>query len=206
MPIVDDWSFPPADLNLNGDEVHVWRAPLDIGATPLSRFELSLAPDERTRAARFVHVRDRDHFIVARGILRELLGRYLNRSPDEVPLRYGAYGKPELSTDKFSGSIRFNLSHSNGLAVYAFASRREVGIDLELVRPAFAVSEIASRFFSDQEILELQKLPLEMQAEGFFLCWTRKEAYVKARGQGLQIPLENFSVTLTPKEPAELKA
>jgi 4'-phosphopantetheinyl transferase len=151
-------------------------------------------------------VRDRDHFIVARGVLRELLGRYLKRSPVEVPLCYGDYGKPELSKDKLKGSIRFNLSHSNGLAVYAFASEREVGIDLELVRPAFAVDGIASRFFSDQEVLDLHKLPLEMRAEGFFLCWTRKEAYVKARGQGLQIPLKNFSVTLTPKEPAELKS
>jgi 4'-phosphopantetheinyl transferase len=204
MPILDDWSCAPAELKLSEGEVHVWRAPLDTDASLRSRFELSLAQDEKTRASRFLHARDRDQYIVARGLLRELLGGYLKRSPVELPLCYGPHGKPKLLTDQMREPIRFNLSHSNGLAVYAFASEREVGIDLELVRPTFAEREVASRFFSDKELADLNRLPPEMRAEGFFLCWTRKEAYVKARGQGLQIPLQNFSVTLAPSEPAEL--
>ena len=162
--------------------------------------------DEKSRAARFRFARDRNHFIAARGILRELLGGYLHRSPAELEFDYGPSGKPALRTEGPSSPVRFNLSHSHGLAVYAFALGREVGIDLEPIRPDFAADDIAGRYFSTRELNELRALPPELRPEGFFLCWTRKEAYVKARGEGLQIPLDSFSVSLTPGEPEVLES
>jgi 4'-phosphopantetheinyl transferase len=109
-----------------------------------------------------------------------------------------------LRTADGESPVHFNLSHSHGLAVYAFARNRELGIDLELIRQEFAGESIAERNFSARELDEWHRLPPELRAEAFFLCWTRKEAYVKARGEGLQIPLASFSVTLTPGQPEEL--
>lgn len=160
--------------------------------------ETTLAEDERKRAQRFLFERDRKHFIAGRGILRNLLAKYASRTPGGLKFRYGPQEKPALVADETQQTIRFNLSHSHGLAVFAFSLEREVGIDLELIRPDFATDEIAARYFSARELAELRALPPDLHAEGFFLCWTRKEAYVKARGVGLQIPLDSFSVSLTP--------
>jgi 4'-phosphopantetheinyl transferase len=204
LPILAVWSSAPAKLELSEDEVHVWRASLSLAPEVLQRLEATLAPDERSRAARFVFPEGRDDFIAARGILRELLGAYLKRPPASLEFRYGLRGKPALQPGDSGLSIRFSLSHSQGLALYAFAHRRELGIDLELIQPDFGGEELAERFFSDHELTELHALPVELRAEGFFACWTRKEAYVKARGDGLQIPLDGFDVSLTPGRPAEL--
>jgi 4'-phosphopantetheinyl transferase len=123
-----------------------------------------------------------------------------------VEFTYGAAGKPALFLAGSEPSIHFNLSHSHGLAVYAFARRREVGIDVEAIRPKIARKEIADHSFSSRELAELQALPQELQDEGFFLCWTRKEAYIKARGSGMGIPLDSFEVSLTPGRPEELRS
>jgi 4'-phosphopantetheinyl transferase len=157
------------------------------------------------RAERFVFPRDKDYFIAARGTLRELLGQYLGRAPEEIELQTNKWGKPAL---KESGGepIHFNLSHSHGMAVYVFSQEGEAGIDIEKIRPELDAEEIAKRYFSENEIRELQSLRLELRTEGFFLCWTRKEAYVKARGEGLGIPLRSFEVSLTPGEPAILRS
>jgi 4'-phosphopantetheinyl transferase len=192
------WSAALAESELTEAEICVWRASLDCGPDSLRRFEAELTSDEKSRAARFRFARDRNHFIAARGILRELLGAYIHRSPVELEFEYGPRGKPSLRTTGPSSRVRFNLSHSHGLAVYAFALGREVGIDLELIQPDFAGDDIAGRYFSTRELNELRALPPELRPEGFFLCWTRKEAYVKARGEGLQIPLDSFSVSLAP--------
>jgi 4'-phosphopantetheinyl transferase len=202
----DFWDLGPDRPALEADEVHVWRASLDCDERVLHRFEATLAPDEKNRAQRFVFQRDRNSYVAARGILRELLGRYLTRAPSEIEFDYGAQGKPALRTGPSQRPMQFNVSHSHGLALFAFAVGRQVGVDVELVRPDFAGEKIAERFFSSQEVMELRSLPAAVQDEGFFLCWTRKEAYIKARGEGLQIPLKSFHVSLTPGKPARLQA
>ena len=206
MSALPEWSKPLAEPRLEESDVHVWRAFLECESSVLQRLEDSLAPDEKSRAAQFVFVRDRDHFIAARGILRALVGAYVGRSAAQVEFTYEAGGKPGLSLGAAKPPIRFNLSHSHGLAVYAFAHRREVGIDVEAVRPEVAGEEIAERFFSAGELAELRSLPRELRNEGFFLCWTRKEAYIKARGSGIGIPLDSFDVSLTPGQPEVLRS
>jgi 4'-phosphopantetheinyl transferase len=200
------WSFPPTKLELEEDTIHVWRASLDLEEVALERYASTLSQDEKHRASRFLFPRDRDHFIAARGILRELLGKYAVRSPVLLEFQYGQNGKPALRAEDGRSPVRFNLSHSHGLVVYAFAHNRELGIDLEPIRPEFAGEDIAERHFSVQELEEWYRLAPGLRTEAFFLCWTRKEAYVKARGEGLQIPLASFSVTLTPGQPEELQS
>ena len=204
LPILAVWSSAPATLELSEDEVHIWRASLRPAPEVLQRLDATLAPDEESRAARFVFPEDRDDFIAARGILRELLGAYLMQPPASLEFQYGPRGKPALQTGDADRSIRFSVSHSHGLALYAFAHRHELGVDLEMIQPDFGGEEVAERFFSRRELAELKVLPAELRAEGFFACWTRKEAYVKARGEGLQIPLDSLDVSLTPGRPAEL--
>ena len=140
---------------------------------------------------------------MARGLLRELLGGYLHQSPSSLEFSYGQHGKPLLSGGNISSGLCFNLSHSSGLVVYAIARGRNLGMDVEHVRADSAGEDIARRYFSAQEVSDLQMLPPEARVEGFFHCWTRKEAYLKATGMGLQIPLDSFSVGLLPEKPAQ---
>jgi 4'-phosphopantetheinyl transferase len=198
------WSDPPPTLMLAANEVHVWRASLNCEPSVFSRLESSLSPDERARADHFVYNVDRSRFVMARGILRELLGRYLERPANTINFSYGSYGKPEISQPQSPRPIRFNLSHSHGLALFAVALNRTVGIDLEMIRKESAGEDIAARHFSSREIEELGGLPVDQRVEGFFLCWTRKEAYLKATGDGLRISLDSFDVSLSPGRPATL--
>jgi 4'-phosphopantetheinyl transferase len=194
------------DIQLNANEVHVWQASLDAGAAAVERLSGYLSPLEKDRAARFVSPKDGNRFAVCRGTLRELLGGYLRRPAAGICLEVGPRGKPALHTDAQAPDLRFNLSNSQGTALYAFALRREVGIDIEKVRPAAAFEGIEERYFSPRERQELRELPEKLRPEGFFLCWTRKEAYVKARGDGLYQPLGSFDVSLTPGAPAVLNS
>jgi 4'-phosphopantetheinyl transferase len=200
------WTAAFGKPRLSNLDVHVWRAFLDCRPDLMRQFETTLSTDEKVRAERFHFSRDRDHFIAARGILRELLASYTHASPGELQFTYGAQKKPALLGNKMPATVKFNLSHSHGLAVFAISEQRELGIDLELVQPGFATDGIAERYFSSRELAELRALPPEQMAEGFFLCWTRKEAYVKAHGAGLHIPLDSFDVTLTPGEPERLRS
>ncbi len=183
----------------DGDEVHVWR--VDLDGVPEGAVASSLSADERERAGRFRFERDRRRFVVARGVLRRLLGRYLDREPARVRFGYGPRGKPFVAA---GGGLRFNLSHSAGLALLAFGWRREVGVDVERVRPVPEAEDIARRYFSRWEEAELRRLPAGERQAAFFRCWTRKEAFVKATGDGLSRPLDGFDVTLAPGEPARL--
>lgn len=201
-----NWSIPPACLTLMPAALHVWRAALEVSPESLARYSALLSPGELVRADRFVFGRDRQHFIVARATLRLLLGRYLQIPPNSLKFDEGPQGKPSLVERLRPSDLKFNVSHSHGLVVFAFARQRELGIDVEKIRPDFASREIAQRYFSPQEIAELDALPPSVYTEGFFRCWTRKEAYIKARGQGLQIRLESFSVTLAPQQLPELTA
>lgn len=186
-------------IELPADEVHVWTADLDSYA-PESLISV-LSTDEAQRAQRFHFSTDRHHFIVARALLRKLLAGYLKTAAHEVTFHYGDYGKPGLVS---AAPCKFNLAHSHGRAAYAFSLNRELGIDLELVRADFGGEEVAKRFFSRCEIETLQKLPKALAGQAFFNCWTRKEAYIKAIGEGLSMPLDLFDVSLAPGEPAAL--
>jgi 4'-phosphopantetheinyl transferase len=201
-----DWLSPQMHPRLTRQDVHVWRASLSSDPQVFRRLESTLSGSERERAQRFVLERDRNSFTVARGILRHLLGEYLRCPPRTIEFSYGSNGKPELVSGRWRLPVRFNLSHSHGVVLFAIALDRRVGIDLELVRTEAAGKDIAARYFSAQETNELRGLPTEQQAEGFFLCWTRKEAYIKAKGGGLQIPLNSFHVSLSPGQPVTLSA
>lgn len=205
MRLCDDlWRCPPADLVLADDDVHVWRASLNPSAEHVRDLQRTLTPDEQERAARFRFQRDRDHFIVARGVLRAILGRYLGVEPSQLRFCYSSYGKPALAEKFGRKKLNFNLAHSHELALYAVTRGRTVGIDLEYMRADLAGEQIAERFFSPREVAVLRTLPRNKQEEAFFNCWTRKEAYVKAIGEGLSMPLDQFDVSLVPGEPALL--
>jgi 4'-phosphopantetheinyl transferase len=206
MSMAVEWSSPVETPELAGNAIHVWRAPLSVDQTILQSLESALSEDEKARAARFIFERDRVRYIAARGILRDLLGRYRQCAPQFIDFNYGPHGKPAVASRGSQSPIRFNLSHSHALAVIAVGRERDVGIDVELIRPEFASEEIAKRYFSDKEIDELSRLPEESRTEGFFLCWTRKEAYIKAKGDGLHIPLDSFDVSLSPGRPATLSS
>ena len=186
---------------LDANHVDVWRADLDLRPPELYRLQKTLSPDELERAARFHFPNDQQHFIVARGVLRDILARYLGRSPAELHFSYASFGKPSLAPDFAADSLRFNLSHSGSIALYAVACQHEVGIDLERIEPKLA-NDIAEKFFSRNEVAKLRSLPSSARLQAFFNCWTRKEAYVKARGAGLQISLKSFDVSLEPDEQA----
>ena len=198
------WCSPPERLRLDSGAVHVWRAGLDQSPSQIERFRNTLDDDERSRADRFYFSRDRERFIVARGVLRALLGRYLDTAPERLSFSYSAHGKPALASEPGADAIRFNLSHSHGTALYAVTRGREVGVDLEFIRCDLEAEQIAERFFSHSEIVALQAVPPSIRKYAFFLCWTRKEAYIKARGEGLSMPLDQFDVSLIPGEPAAL--
>jgi len=163
-----------------------------------------LSAGERQRAARFAFDRDRRRYIAARALLRRLLGERLGERPEAIEFVYGRRGKPALAP-RFAGSgLHFNLSHCDDVAVYAFARAREVGVDIEKVRPIPDADEIAKRFFSRRENLAYRALAAADRGPGFFNCWTRKEAFIKALGHGLHLPLGSFDVSLAPGEPARI--
>jgi 4'-phosphopantetheinyl transferase len=201
---VTSWSVPPEALFLGNEEVHVWRAKLDLQSSCIQSLIQILSADERTRADRFYFQKDRERFIVARGLLRVILGRYINMEPSRLQFRYNPYGKPALANESGGNGLCFNLSHSDGLALYAITRGREIGVDIERIRPDLAEGQIAERFFSPREVKALRSLPPSLQPVGFFNCWTRKEAYIKARGKGLTLPLDQFDVSLVPGEQAVL--
>jgi len=180
---------------LQPDDVHIWRVHLDGQEAWVSRLERSLTHDEESRAGSFHFHRDRARFIMCRGALRILLGYYLSRPPQDLRFTCSREGKPSLSAEFGREGIRFNVSHSDGLALVALARSREVGVDIERVRRVDA-DAIAARFFSVPERVALRQLGQHLRAEAFFQCWTRKEAYLKATGAGLTAALDDFDVSL----------
>ncbi|HEY7329468.1 MAG TPA: 4'-phosphopantetheinyl transferase superfamily protein [Gemmataceae bacterium] len=192
---------------VTADDVHVWRIGLEVGDTLLARLRDILSDDEQQRADRFHFEKDRRHFTSARAAMRILLAGYLARRPQEVRFAYSNYGKPRLADANNGGDLRFNLTHSHGLALLAVTRRREIGVDVERLRDMERDGEsLAQRFFSPRELAVLLSLPQDQRREAFFHCWTRKEAYIKAHGEGLSLPLEQFDVSLHPDEPAALLA
>ena len=198
------WLVPTASLALSANEVHIWLARLDSSAMHVQQIARCLAEDERSRAERFRFERDKQRFIIGRGALRSILGRYLQIDPGRVRFSYGPNGKPGLEESLGDNALRFNLAHSEGLALYAFTRGREIGVDIEYLRTIPDADEIAKRFFSPNENAELQALPASDREAVFFDFWTRKEAYIKALGVGLSHALDQFDVSLVPAEPARL--
>lgn len=198
------WSHPQETPALGADEVHVWRVWLDQPRSRLDGLRALLDAEEISRAGRFHFAPDRDHFIVARGVLRTLLGSYLGVDPTALRLTHNPFGKSSVQHEARGRTVTSNLSHSHGLALYAFARDRALGIDVEQARADLACEEVAERFFSAREAGTLRALGPDLKTEAFFNCWTRKEAYIKAIGEGLSHPLESFTVSLIPGEPAAL--
>jgi 4'-phosphopantetheinyl transferase len=191
------WAPPPEIVRARSDEVHVWRARLDVETHRITQLFDTLSADERQRAEAFVFPTDRDRFVAARGLLRAILSRYLACRPGLVRFKHGPSGKPALEADPAPEGLRFNLAHAGALALVAVTRGREVGIDVETAAAACAAADSATRLLSIREQAELETLPTEQRAAAFLRCWTLKEAYLKARGDGLGFGLDRFTVSLT---------
>jgi 4'-phosphopantetheinyl transferase len=192
---VDHPALPPG-------EVHVWSASLEPAPSELARLEQLLSSEEACRAGRFRASHARREYVAARGILRTLLGRYLEIAPEGVALTVGSLGKPKLA--EASPPLHFNLSHSHGMSLIAITSVGEVGVDVEMVRPHPGFLDLADRFFAPPEALALRRLTPQHALEAFFHAWARKEAFLKALGLGLSFGSDRVEVTLLPGEPARL--
>ena len=185
-----DWDPSPPPNSLAPGTVHVWRASLDAHCVRADRLTAFLSPDELNRADRFHFERDRIHYSIGRGLLRLLIGRYLGRHPGTISFTYTLRAKPCLPSPV---TLAFNLSHSHGMALYAFADSAELGIDAEKQNPALDAEEIARNFFTPEEVRFILH-GSEDRTERFFFLWSRKEAYIKARAEGLYLPLNQFDV------------
>lgn len=193
-------------LTLPDDEVHLWRIDLSAVAPAEKRWQEILSPDERTRAARFHFERDRQHFTATRGLLRTILANYVGAGPADLVFRYSEKDKPSLDPHSSHDPVEFNVSHSGTAALLAFARGRALGVDIEIVRDDFDSAALAHRFFSRHEQSQLAALDPSEKYSGFFRCWTRKEAYIKAVGTGLSLPLDQFDVSLHPADEHALLA
>jgi len=188
-------------MTIHGNEVHIYSSSLELTADKLIESESLLSPDELQKAYRYKFEKDRNHYITGRAILRNILCKYLNQSPDKITFSYSEKGKPFIK----DSPIKFNLAHSRDKAVFAFAKDVEVGIDIEYMRELPDALQIAKRFFSDDEVNEFLKVSEDNIRSAFFNCWTRKEAFIKAVGEGLSFPLKDFTVTLMPGVNPEIK-
>lgn len=192
----EEWGPCAEAPRLGADEIHLWRVSLGQPAEVYRACFGMLTPDESERAGRFCFDRHRQQFVIARGALRSVLSQYLDRPPSQLRFVYSAFGKPEVEGEEGRGRLRFNLSHAEGVALIALTRGEDVGVDVEVVREEFPGMEIAEGFFSAREVETLRSLPEEARTAAFFLYWTRKEAYIKALGEGLSHPLRQFSVSL----------
>jgi 4'-phosphopantetheinyl transferase len=191
---------------LHDREIHVWRHRLLPPAPDLARLRSLLRDDELERVRRFKFDIDRSRFIISRGTLRTLLGAYLQVPAENLRFEYSSYGRPFLTGPTTATRLDFNVSHSGSVTLWAFAIDRRIGVDVERVRTDFGAMEIAERFFSESERHEMSKLSVGERHQAFFRCWTRKESFIKALGEGLSHPLDRFDVTLASGEPTKLLA
>lgn len=204
-PEVDGMSVDSAqpERSLAPGNVHVWTFHLDPPAVSVDELAKLLSSDERARAQRFHFEQDRRRFCVARGSLRRVLASYTEIAPEQLVFEYSTHGKPYLSQ---SSDVRFNLSHSDNLALCAIARNQEIGVDIERVRNDVEIEQLAQRFFSSYEFRALSRVEREFRARAFFRIWTCKEAFVKAQGMGLSLPLDSFDVEVDLAKPAGLLA
>jgi 4'-phosphopantetheinyl transferase len=192
-------------LSLDNESVHVWAITVDAHLTRVQSLETLLVPAERTQATRFRSDLARARAVVGRAMLRVVLGGYLDADPASLRFTHGAYGKPALAAVCNRAGLSFNTSHSGDLILYAVA-RRAVGADVEQIRSDTNLLGLAQRWFSKAEYQALCDLPCELRLKAFYATWTRKEAYLKARGDGLARGLAHFQVSVDPQAPASLLA
>lgn len=185
----------PGFLSIHSDQVHVWHISLDVSENHSADLLSLLSADEVARAARFHFVKDQSRFIAARGILRKILGQYLGQAPQQLRFSYSPYGKPQLLTEAGHEALRFNLSHSGSFALCALSYGRDIGIDMERIRADLAVDQMIRRFFAPAEIRLLEQMEENTRLEAFFQYWTRKEAVLKALGEGVSFPMEQCDVS-----------
>lgn len=200
------WSVPDKEMRLIEKEVHVWRASLQVLDHEYASMQEVLSEDERAFALRFAFEKDRRRWVVAHGVLRILLSRYLVVDSGNLQFSSNPFGKPAVAFPLNAEHLQFNMAHSADLALFAFTYDHCVGIDVESMRNDIAYEQLARSYFSPREYATLQTLPPQLQLEAFYLCWTRKEAYIKAKGKGLSISLATFDVSLVPGESAALLA
>jgi 4'-phosphopantetheinyl transferase len=200
------WPRHPGNLQMAAGEIHVWAVPLGIEPDSLGVFTRTLASDEKVRAERFKFEKHRNRFIAGRGALREILSRYLHTKPEEVRFDYSANGKPGFAAGFEGGGVHFNLAHSEDLALIAITRIGPVGVDVECVRPMKDMDHLVARFFSARENELFQKVPSSEKPAAFFNLWTRKEALLKATGEGITRSLSLVEVSFLAGEPARLVA
>ena len=188
------WTKPDARPTLSDGALHIWQVNLDRSEYELGVLSELLSIDEQGRAARFHFARDRERYVVGRGILRSILARYLGQPAQELIFNYGSRGKPVLP----GAPLQFNLAHSGGVAVIALSRDRPVGIDIEQIRVVPNWEGVTNSFFSAMERKAIQSVPSIDRLFAFFTCWTRKEAYLKATGDGIGVPLDSFDVSVIP--------
>jgi len=185
-------------------QVHLWSVALNVDAATLAACRALLAEDERARADRFVFARDRRRFAAARAALRVVLGRYAGVEPHALGFGYGSHGKPFLRGPEGTSPICFNLSHSEELAVIGVARECEIGVDIECHRPVADLRRLAASVFCAEEMAVLDALPAHAQLAAFYAGWTRKEAWIKATGEGFAFPVRQMEVTIAPGEAARI--
>ncbi|HSZ61439.1 MAG TPA: 4'-phosphopantetheinyl transferase superfamily protein [Terriglobales bacterium] len=198
------WLQAPSTLTCSTGDVDVWRVRLDEPEGAGTEASI-LAPDENVRASRFHFEKDRVHFVRCRSALRRLLAAYLSVRAAEICFEYLSGGKPQLAVYQNSSALEFNVSHSGSIALIAVGSGQRIGVDIEKIRPDVDADALAERFFSVRERAGLRALPDHLRVAGFFACWTRKEAFLKATGDGLSFPLADFSVSTNPDVPPQLE-
>lgn len=198
------WDMAPHQVLLARDEIHVYRVFLDQPEKDIHWLKGILAPRERARTQRFHFRQDRQRYVVGRASLRMLLARYLNVAPQRLEFHYGRHGKPELTTCGQASTVSFNVTHSGGIALFAITRTAAIGVDVERIRPLLEADGMADRYFAHAEKEALRSLSGPARELAFFLCWTRKEAYMKAIGLGMSIPLDSFAVSVAPTDPARL--
>lgn len=190
------WPAAPAELPYLDGNVHVWAVRLDDTGVDLDGGRELLSPDERERVGRFHFDQHRRRYLIAHIALHKILARYLPVNPEQIVFELGANGKPKLPPALAARGVDFNLSHSHEMALVAVNRGREIGVDIEYVKPEFKFDDIAERFFTAKEVAALRALPANLQRQAFFKCWTSKEAFLKAKGTGLSGKLDEVEITL----------
>jgi 4'-phosphopantetheinyl transferase len=190
------WEIAPENISLNENDIHIWRSSLDLAPEKVANLTAILSEDEQIRADRFRFLKHKTRFVVARAMLRIILGKYLGIAPGEVLFQYSSRGKPTL-VNNADNQIQFNLSHSEELVIYGFTQQKLIGVDLEYLRPIPDLEKLAQRFFSAREYDFIKSLRQGEKKQAFFQIWTAKEAYLKATGEGLANSLDKVEIDIT---------